>query len=553
MLSGEQLIRKLIKRSDDVDITQYPREEDISKHEPDVVVLGDLHGNVLLFVYGLIFNNVLGMDKKFYEEQLVPAYLSAGSDLAKVEKFNELLRNVPKVIRSPRHLVLIGDVLGDRGENDTLTLEAFEILKIIRKNGGKVSIPFSNHDMHFLKIFVVLMNDPEALYKLIEDPRCCGGFVATVFTRSLQNALLTLKQKADQTSLIDAMRFFKELVEENYLPFLTALDYVVIPTAPATILLLTHAPAGFEVVSELYYFCFQTEFKPRSYQDIIDAIVAIQTHFRKISPTDLIKIQEEQEHILKDAGYNIGEDALPLRVNGKSTVLFYLTWTRLKNGVGPWSIFPAHFINACGHLGKGWITGQQVCVDEPTGRHGDAEEKFAMINRGPYSCLSFVSQSFKPEEKIQPLKQEVKSASVAPEEDEKTKQAMAEKTAELKAFIERLNLKIDESKAEVKAEAKTGFFARLAACASREPPPSGYSDTVQLAAAEKMLSYYEGKGSKRVEFTIENDQILLDETTELGKIIKKMISEPPRPLGVFNKFRRELRDRQRRSDLSEGP
>src|SRR5438445_6773822 len=86
------------------------------------VVFPDLHGNALAAIYRLEAHGILKLDK-YQRCELARIYLKSENLIPQdVTEFSRILNSVIIDKDKFERVLFIGDVLGDRGKNDVLTL-----------------------------------------------------------------------------------------------------------------------------------------------------------------------------------------------------------------------------------------------------------------------------------------------------------------------------------------------------------------------------------------------------------------------------------------------
>lgn len=221
-------------------ITKPPRTD---------LVLGDLHGNPMLMLFPLIKEGAItGISKEDYQK-LWAFYEALGDDKlydiappitdAQKEAINGPIRGFLDIIKKAdfsnlNYLTLIGDILGDRGNNDFLMLQLLKILKDkgVEIDYKKSGITFSNHDAWFISIFPLDPHDPASMAKIDQALDMFKGGQDS----SLVNLLKSIKAGAISVEEVN------ELVKEVYLPSLKLFDYGFAEDGRP--ILNNHAPIG---------------------------------------------------------------------------------------------------------------------------------------------------------------------------------------------------------------------------------------------------------------------------------------------------------------------
>ena len=115
--------------------------------------------------------------------------------------FNKILSNAK--LNKQKSLILVGDELSDRGNNDYFTLL---VLQKLRNEDFDVEIMLSNHSMEFIQDF--------------EKPHMTGkARLGRGQARSLENLAKLIKQV-----LVDEKEV-KQIVHECYIPTIRAIGY----------------------------------------------------------------------------------------------------------------------------------------------------------------------------------------------------------------------------------------------------------------------------------------------------------------------------------------
>src|SRR5438445_7734753 len=132
------------------DLTAYAKGDDpalIDSKGAKQVVFPDLHDNTLGFLLRLEAHGILKL-KPDQRRQVAEIYL--GSEKLTPEnreRFRRILKEVEVDKNKFESLLLIGDVFGDRGKSDVLTVDVLDMLLDEKIN---VDILFSNHDLEII-------------------------------------------------------------------------------------------------------------------------------------------------------------------------------------------------------------------------------------------------------------------------------------------------------------------------------------------------------------------------------------------------------------------
>lgn len=159
--------------------TKTPEEKEAFKYDHELGFIGDTNGDFLGFLKNLLS---LGYVDIRIGNELLNIYSVVDESVIDIMEYAEFSWKAGNA-----HLVLLGDILGDRrGEGDKI-LKVLDILKkLARQNGGDVVALFGNHDASALRYLVygqtqgVITMSPcpldEYLYfsQEIEDPEAAA-------------------------------------------------------------------------------------------------------------------------------------------------------------------------------------------------------------------------------------------------------------------------------------------------------------------------------------------------------------------------------------------
>lgn len=199
------------------------------------LTIGDLHGNSLKFIFFLIKQGVLTLDKNEEKarakyKDLVYLYNKEPLDEKDIEDFNSIIESRDLIWNPQSSIRLIGDEVGDRGKNDYFTLK---ILEQLNKNSVPTEILFSNHGIEFLEHYE---NGFKEAGKLRDGRQ----------TKSVYKTDDLLKRKKVPKEELD------RLVSNYYLPNLKLISYTINESVtPPHISLQMHAPVGIKTIKSL--------------------------------------------------------------------------------------------------------------------------------------------------------------------------------------------------------------------------------------------------------------------------------------------------------------
>lgn len=195
-------------------------------------VIGDLHANAMKFFYFLVAEGIFDISNDDYET-LAEIYQKKPSELseADIKNFNRII-DEGLTLKNPTLIRLIGDEVGDRGQNDYFILK---ILEKLRKNNLDVEIMMSNHGVELVHALEKL-EDRDGVLKRTTLGNC--------HARSLDNMeMLRKRGLISQEEII-------ELVDEAYKPCLKALSYSLHPSKDE-ITLYSHAAIDIKLINYL--------------------------------------------------------------------------------------------------------------------------------------------------------------------------------------------------------------------------------------------------------------------------------------------------------------
>lgn len=192
-----------------------------------LIAIGDLHGNALKLIYTLIEEGIINDLSISNYHKLRDIYNKNVSQLRSYDLylFSAIVNSFK--IDNTRHLVLIGDDLADRGQNDYFTLL---VLQKLHNENLKVNIILSNHTVEFLRDY--------ERDKFTGKCTMSGSFVT-----SLKNMVYLI-----QKGLVKE-KYVRDIVKACYIPKLKVLSYSSVSVNSVTI--YTHAPVGFETIKFL--------------------------------------------------------------------------------------------------------------------------------------------------------------------------------------------------------------------------------------------------------------------------------------------------------------
>ena len=283
-----------------VDLRTYPTI--ISQNSANTVTLGDMHGNTVKFIWCLIREGIITIEPRDYDEMVrlymvlyhepiyekkFKAYIYTAS---KQQELNSFLGLISKIhVAHGKKLRLLGDLFGDRGANDFLTLKVIEKLHV----SGEVilEIIYSNHDAWLLANYTkdVVVSHALSVCSMMDDGK-------TFLTDSLDSVLAKSTPEWDffnvkrvRNSMVSLYVYIRSgairlnevqrLINSYIKPYIKLISYSL--STENTIDLYMHAPNHFEVIPELLFRASQQQRidKTISLQGLIEKIGLINSHF----------------------------------------------------------------------------------------------------------------------------------------------------------------------------------------------------------------------------------------------------------------------------------
>lgn len=237
----------------------------VQQSEATHISIGDLHGNTLKLIYILIEQGVLklqGGDKDYFSLRDIYKKNLRALTLDDLSHFKKIIDKVE--VNKDRAVMLIGDELCDRGQNDYFTLY---LLNKLKKEHAKVEILFSNHGMEFIRDYERDKFTGE--HNLMVCPQNQG--------KSLTNMFLLIDKKLITDDEV------KELTKNGYMNMVKAIGYSVSEEGKLT--LYTHAPVGLETIRALAEkLGLQKEYSEDSVEAIIVSIDKINKKIQQGGP-----------------------------------------------------------------------------------------------------------------------------------------------------------------------------------------------------------------------------------------------------------------------------
>lgn len=328
------------------DLNQFPTTKIANKSTH--ISLGDLHGNALKLIYTLVEENILELNEEQYHSLRAiyntPVDALTQSDL---ETFQELIDQAK--VNTKKALLLIGDDLADRGNNDWFTLI---VLQKLQQSGLDIEVLLSNHSAEFLRD-----------YELI---RFTGTHSLLVTATENQAQSLTNLHRLISRGLIDEEKV-RDLVKTSYKPMVKAISYTRAEDGSLT--LFTHAPVGLETIKALSakWGLAYSDATPEELMHSIDAINEQVQH--------LFSEGRLADEIDNEGGW--GEPSLS--IPPKTHSLTRLIWNRAIGAeldMETKGRFAVNFVH--GHIGPGSV---KDCYGDELPQHTNLDNYFGKTTR----------------------------------------------------------------------------------------------------------------------------------------------------------------------------
>jgi len=194
------------------------------------ITIGDMHANAMKFIYFLVRNGIADISQDDYKI-LAQIYEKGTENLtaADIETFNTIINDLKINPHDIKEILLVGDELGDRGENDWFILKIIDRLRQAYP-ALKTNILFSNHGLEYI-----------AACEKTDLP------LAATYALAAQSQSLSNLQK-----LIDKKLLSRDEVDQinvrAYYPSLKLVSYAI---EGDKITLFTHAPSDIKQLAKL--------------------------------------------------------------------------------------------------------------------------------------------------------------------------------------------------------------------------------------------------------------------------------------------------------------
>lgn len=223
------------------------------------LVIGDTHGSFFNIIKTLASMGVINEQSseyqaffQFYQQILAPKLSSTYmSRSINQDHFNHLLQLIKGLnINTDKNVILLGDMLFDRGEHDLLTMA---VLQGLIEKGLPIRIQISNHDAFFLKLYRLQQLDPTNHWdtpamQTMNPPLSWITRDCALFYNSFLVLFPALKSNPQVRSIVD------NFIENFYKPHLFLISYEDIidrSSGQRQLHLYSHAPLSTQILVDL--------------------------------------------------------------------------------------------------------------------------------------------------------------------------------------------------------------------------------------------------------------------------------------------------------------
>ena len=306
---------------DRYDLTRYASGEQpalVDNGNAKQVTFPDLHGNTLGALLRLEAHNIVEL-KPEHRKKLANIYLR-GEKLSPADLFEFEACLDEMVVRKNKFqcVRLIGDVLGDRGKNDALTLL---LLKKLCECGVNMTILFSNHDLELIAWRLSQQQDQntDLIKSVLATPHVVGKDPSkpSDTRRSLNQLIKFLETNRDQTD------FINHIIDKFYKPCVKLFDYSYDATEqPPVVTLYSHAPAGIEAVKAFAKMYGVQPFDDSTHEALFNMIDRINEKFS-------LELINEPNQLGQKLAHDLMAPAKdPKKIDPTNLPFWYIAWQR---------------------------------------------------------------------------------------------------------------------------------------------------------------------------------------------------------------------------------
>jgi hypothetical protein len=241
-----------------VDIYKLPEVCHVAK-ENIKVTIGDLHGNAMKLMFMLVKQGIATNVTKANYDKLAEIYLKQTHTLTKddIKEFNSIISAIKF---NKAAISLIGDELGDRGNNDYFTLK---ILEQLQAQQVPLEIIISNHSIEFLQA--------------CEKHKETNNFHAPMLILTHADSLEKLNILVEK-NIVSAEEVLN-IAQKAYKPYLKAISYSL-NKDNSEITIYSHAGIGINIIKGLAK-QFAVNYRDSTAVELANTINRINRKFQK--------------------------------------------------------------------------------------------------------------------------------------------------------------------------------------------------------------------------------------------------------------------------------
>lgn len=263
---------ELIEESQ-VSLYRYPKIDEEHHIPHSEFTFGDLHGNTIKFLFILIKQGIVSDLNEIQYYKLLTIYNKSTRQLTQedIQEFKEIIQAMK--VNKNCFVRLIGDELGDRGNNDYFTLL---ILEKLHQEQLPMEILISNHGAEFLGCYA---NRQKFQPSIIVEQTSSLHNVATLINKKL----LSVQEVGNLTNNV-------------YKPYLKAISYSL-SEDKNEISIYSHAPIAISTV-KLVANQFCVAYEDSSAEKLAQTIDRVNAEFKRHVDANTISSQLQENHPL---------------------------------------------------------------------------------------------------------------------------------------------------------------------------------------------------------------------------------------------------------------
>ncbi|KTD61125.1 metallophosphoesterase [Legionella spiritensis] len=329
-----------IQYNKDVDLDKYPKRSRCQGR----LIVGDIHGNAQFLLFLLVKFGFLEITKEQYQ-RLIKIYQTPVDELTakQIIAFRHILHKAK--CRRKNDILLLGDVLSDRGNNDGFTVC---LLRRLHRSNISYSILEGNHDFEFLESYENGGNYRNTYYT---STRIKRGQTSSI--HNLQR-LLEKDLRDEKGRFALSRKRFRDWVTYYLIDHYKALDYSLGETG---IIIYSHAPIDIGIIAGIAK-RLHVEFDDGSPVTLAQTIDRINVKFSSLLRRRKLSGKFHAMHTTRD------------KTSRHVDALTRLIWNRDYISLNRSSIHKGYHIGYChGHDSKGDPDcGNVICLDKMLGK-----------------------------------------------------------------------------------------------------------------------------------------------------------------------------------------